>query len=369
MAAEFGKIVAILVLGLGSFLLGVAPLKFVKFFRPSSGNAATDSTVDVSELATTTIRSSAIVSYLLCFGGGVLLFTDLVHLQPEVRKQIRLFQDAGRMFNSVPNFGDIIFCVGFLSIFFVDELVYFLLDRWAARQADFNNVGAVLTRSLSLRRSNMPLPRSPPSSMGRCMPLVTIMEVPEEYEDDQSPPAGIPAVNTTGDDVPAESNIGEPSAEQVHRRAFRYLFTVIALSIHEVFEGMAIGLENNIGSVWCLLIAVATHKLVIAFSIGLDMTWSEARKQVVVLYLATFAAVAPIGIVVGMLLNQIDGSPGPAVVLIQGFADGTLLYVVFFEIFARHKQPGFPYYVLLTILGFGTMLLLQITSKYTTCSA
>lgn len=365
MSAEFAKIVAMLVLGFGSFSLGIAPMRLMKYFRSESPDD--DRASDGSVFAIATTRSSATVSHLLCFGGGVLLFTNLVHLQPKVRKQIESLQEAGAMFNSVPNFGEILFCFGFLSIFFVDELLYYLLDRWVARQADKNAVVVVLARSLSLRRHNPSLTRSSVPPMTGCVPLVTIVEVPEEYDDYQPSSSGNPRGNTAGD-VPTESNVGEPAANDGHRPAFGYLFTVIALSVHEVFQGIAIGLENNAGSVWCLLVGVATHKLVIAFSIGLDMTWSEARKLIIVLYLATFAAVTPVGIAAGMLLTRTDGSPGPGVVSIQAYADGILLYVVFFEIFARHKQSGFPYYVLVTALGFGVMLLLQITSKYTTCS-
>jgi zinc transporter 1/2/3 len=50
-------------------------------------------------------------------------------------------------------------------------------------------------------------------------------------------------------------------------------------------------------------------------------------------------------------------------VILQGLAAGTLLYVVFFEVLARHKQSGFLH-LLSIMLGFCSLLILQTMSEY-----
>ena len=65
------KIVAMTLLGSVSILLGFIPLKLGNVFKDSHGNRKHD----------------AILSTLLCFGGGVLLATSLLHMLPEASFQ------------------------------------------------------------------------------------------------------------------------------------------------------------------------------------------------------------------------------------------------------------------------------------------
>ena len=63
------KILSLVLLGGVSIILGFIPMKLGKLFKGSDGNP----------------RHGTILSSLLCFGGGVLLATSLLHMLPEVR--------------------------------------------------------------------------------------------------------------------------------------------------------------------------------------------------------------------------------------------------------------------------------------------
>ena len=65
------KILAMTMLGSVSILLGFVPLKLGNVFKDRNGNRKHD----------------AVLSSLLCFGGGVLLATSLLHMLPEVKWQ------------------------------------------------------------------------------------------------------------------------------------------------------------------------------------------------------------------------------------------------------------------------------------------
>ena len=69
MEVTTSKILAMLLLGGVSIILGFIPLKLGKWFKRSDGSP----------------RHGTIFSSLLCFGGGVLLATSLLHMLPEVR--------------------------------------------------------------------------------------------------------------------------------------------------------------------------------------------------------------------------------------------------------------------------------------------
>ena len=53
--------------------------------------------------------------------------------------------------------------------------------------------------------------------------------------------------------------------------AARGFLLVLALSIHDLFEGVALGVARRQASVWFLLLAFASHKWVIAGCLGLKV--------------------------------------------------------------------------------------------------
>ncbi|CAI6345662.1 unnamed protein product [Macrosiphum euphorbiae] len=371
------KTIAMFVLGVGSFVLGVLPMKFIsrKWWYPNGRPPR--STGGHSHPGDSATDSSTLVRWLLCFGGGVLLFTTLFHLQPEVREAVTQLQHDGQLFDGhgFENLGDLIFCTGFFLVFIIDQVVHTVLDSW---YEDNEPSEEVLHRSTSLRRrtpSSRPLTlQTPTESPSTSVVKEHMNESSEEryrsiFQEiplPSRPGAERRQVMCDGADAErqASRNVRRPAGQ-----SFRGLFAVMALSFHEVFEGMAIGLEERVDHTWYLFFAVATHKLIIAFCIGLELAWSETKRAIIITYVATFAIVTPVGIAIGMLLvhfgddGSVDGSPRLLAVVLQGLAAGTLLYVVFFEVLARHKQSGFSN-LMAIILGFCVMLVLQMISEY-----
>ncbi|PNF30595.1 hypothetical protein B7P43_G06135 [Cryptotermes secundus] len=313
------KIVAMIVLGFCSFCLGILPVKLAKWLK-------------WNKEPTSTAKSSPqpfVISLLLCFGGGVLLYTTFMHLQPEVREGIQELQNTGELpeFRHGLHFAELIFCVGFFFVYLVEELVHAVLDRRPHEHED----EAVLHRTMSLRRCLLN------SSLSTILVL--------DNEDDGSSASG--------------STVA---------KSLRGLLAVLALSFHAVFEGLAVGLEKSVGNVWYLFAAIATHKLVIGFCVGVELISTRTRLVLIFVYMATFAVVTPIGIGVGIALSNDGEEAGtntvPTVVL-QGMAAGTLLYVVFFEVLQRERantQSGI-WQLVAIIAGFAIMFALQLLCK------
>lgn len=147
--------------------------------------------------------------------------------------------------------------------------------------------------------------------------------------------------------------------------SLRGLFIVVALSLHEIFEGLAIGLEDSASSVWFLFAAVSAHKLVLAFCIGVELIVAQTRLLLVVIYTVTFAVVSPLGILVGILVTSEESgdelTEGMVSFVLQGLACGTLLYVVFFEILSK-QHSGLSAFVAM-LCGFLVMFGLQMIGK------
>ena len=63
MSPEWAKIVTMLTLGLGSMIIGLVPAAFTNYNLR---------------------RNPLLLTFLLCFGAGILMATSLVHMLPEV---------------------------------------------------------------------------------------------------------------------------------------------------------------------------------------------------------------------------------------------------------------------------------------------
>merc|ERR1712083_595122 len=120
----------------------------------------------------------------------------------------------------------------------------------------------------------------------------------------------------------------------------RGFLVVLALSIHDLFEGVALGVARRESSVWFLLLAFASHKWVISSCLGLKWARSPLKPLVAILYMTVFCAVSPIGVGVGMALTSPDQEGEMALVVLQGLATGSLFYVVFFEILEKERQKN-----------------------------
>ena len=116
----------------------------------------------------------------------------------------------------------------------------------------------------------------------------------------------------------------------------RGILIVLALSVHSLFEGMAVGLEEESDGVWQLFLAIAIHSIAIVFCIGMEMVSSGTRKPRIILSMVVLSIVTPLGVVLGITFTvhgQTENGPHVLLVgILQGIAGGTLLYITFFEV-------------------------------------
>merc|ERR1719400_2800476 len=146
--------------------------------------------------------------------------------------------------------------------------------------------------------------------------------------------------------------------------SLREFFTILALSVHAVFEGLAVGLEESKEDVWKLFTAIACHKFIIAFCVCLDMVQAGTRKFIFFSYLSIFSLVSAVGIAIGLIITEAGAGSVPEIVVatLQGIAAGTLLYVVMFEVLNRERMKEVSGLLQLVgvLLGYGVMLIIEI---------
>ncbi|CAJ0919977.1 unnamed protein product [Ranitomeya imitator] len=145
--------------------------------------------------------------------------------------------------------------------------------------------------------------------------------------------------------------------------SFRSLILFCSLSVHSVFEGLAIGLQPKYVSALQIAIAVLIHKGIIVFSLSLKLIQSRTTQVWLALYIVIFSLMSPIGITIGIVVTLKKNSVITLVqAILEGISSGTFVYVTFLEILPLELKSGKrPFLSLFSIvIGFSVMAVIAI---------
>ncbi|XP_014004876.1 zinc transporter ZIP3 [Salmo salar] len=133
---------------------------------------------------------------------------------------------------------------------------------------------------------------------------------------------------------------------------------VLALSAHSVFEGLALGLQEDGAKLGSLFLGVGIHETLAAVALGVSVAKAALPMRDAIKLGVTVSLMIPIGIGLGMGINSAQNLAGSiASVVLQGLAAGTFLFVTFFEILSRELEDKHDRLlkVLFLILGYGVL--------------
>ncbi|XP_037077634.1 zinc transporter ZIP1-like [Pollicipes pollicipes] len=325
MSVVGAKLGGFAVLLLTSLVLGLLPFKLTPLLLRRAG--------------TQHGRVNMALSCLQCFGGGILLATVFAHMLPEFRQSLSEVGPGADF-----PLAEVLLCVGMFTIYAIEELVTIGVRRSSGGGGGGGSSG----------NSNAEAPILKTASGGG--------------DGGAGPPAAASrpdygaVVDSAGGGSSGHGHSHSHMAPPANLGSFRVLIVAVALSVHSVFEGMAIGLEATETSAWLLTAAIATHKSIIAFCLGEQLATSPQPLRTAIITLLVFVLASPAGILIGMLASSSDGDVASQTLMtdvLQALAAGTILYVVLFEIISGERaKPGNGLVKLSAILvGFGFMLL------------
>ena len=132
---------------------------------------------------------------------------------------------------------------------------------------------------------------------------------------------------------------------------------MIALSVHSVFEGLALGLQTDLNSVLNMLLAIVIHKGAASSSLGISLVKTFPNDFRLCRQLVTcFAIATPLGVGIGMaVVNAGD----IYTVVFSSIAAGSFLYIACSEVVVEEFGiPGNRYWKLLAFLLGATVITL-----------
>ncbi|KAM5239165.1 zinc transporter ZIP3 [Ctenodactylus gundi] len=268
-------------------------------------------------------RSKKVLALCNTFGGGVFLATCFNALLPAVRDKLQRVLSQSHISTDYP-LAETLLLLGFFLAVFLEQLVLtFRREKPSFIDLETFNAG---------------------SDAGS----------DSEYE---SPFAG----GTRGPVLYPEGHVHSPglSGQELSRAGpLRLLSLVFALAAHSVFEGLALGLQEEGEKVVSLFVGVAVHETLVAVALGISMARSAVRLRDAAKLAVTVSAMIPVGIGVGLGIESARGvASGVASVLLQGLAGGTFLFVTFLEILAKELEDKSDRLlkVLFLVLGYAML--------------
>lgn len=138
----------------------------------------------------------------------------------------------------------------------------------------------------------------------------------------------------------------------------RLVSLVLALAAHSVFEGLALGLQEDAAQLGSLFLGVAVHETLASVALGVSVAKASCSMRDATKLGVTVSLMIPLGAVVGVAIQTAQTLASSLVsVVLQGFAAGTFLFVTFFEILSREledKQDRLLK-VLFLVLGYAAL--------------
>lgn len=211
------------------------------------------------------------------------------------------------------NLAEIVFCIGLLIVYLSDELLYVC---WGESIQHQHSHGSIEDETSPILQSN----RNRAS-----------------YGSDET----LQEHNTNSEDLQQRHDTEVDITVEPYRHTLSGIIGMLtALSIHALLEGLAIGVQDTTPKVMILFTAVISHKLVVAFCLGAELTASRGYKfKFHFAAIFVFSAGSVLGIFIGMALVDFNSvNQSKLLPILQGLAGGTLLYVCLCEILLRERS-------------------------------
>ncbi|CAG2171315.1 unnamed protein product [Oppiella nova] len=363
MSLTSDRLLASGVLFLCTLLVGTVPVYLFQYWNRRRTTRTV--VITTNESNKTVLSANFYVQLVTQIGGGILFFTVLAHMIPEIRENFDKYMASNESFIRVEDksefvkaiqplnlpFLELSICLGFFAVYLAEVLMHSLLDSHDSSNNlkeefyDFDKKSQISSVSTSLE--------SEPS-------------VVQNTKEDEPVLIAIRCHKSKCDISTHLHNVIK--LEPVYIRLIHGLVIISAFSIHSLFDGISIGVKTSTPEIWTMFIAICSHKLMIALILSVELYEKCLNFVLVVFLMVLFAIMSPIGIIAVVLAENsydLNGEDNPFTIFLSAMASGTILYIVFFEILQKDRATKLrPIVQFIAIfIGFALMFLVTITMK------
>lgn len=326
-----------------------------------------------------------IISFCNCMAGGVFIAMCFLGLLPYAQDKTRRVLEELQVKTDFP-LAEFTCIVGFFLIMTVEQVILQCQESRSTTYPSQMRIGEA-ERSRPNYYKTVKDESSTEQLLARSPIEATTPESPSVLKDVDPLPVyqNVPMVTfKEEEDGPSQSRKTRASAKCSHQNhveklieqknkagkksKIRLAMLFLAISIHSLFEGMALGLQTDHMRIFHLFVAILFHEALVAFSVGITMARHHLTLNEGVKYILIFSTAVPLGIVLGLIVQQAPGTAGSvASAIFQSLAAGIFIHVTFLELVPAElsSSNGFPKDRLAKVafhfLGFVALALVTIT--------
>lgn len=166
--------------------------------------------------------------------------------------------------------------------------------------------------------------------------------------------------------TPYGSVEGEISDGAEHAHPFLPYLLVCVLSIHTFFAGIAMGVQSTPDAVIGIYVAIASHKWVEAFALGVSLVKNNLTRKKYFSVIFIFSNVTLLGAAIGLGVTSLvaSGTAGIVEGVLTAIASGSFIYVAAMDVLAHEFElhsPGIAFFkYLCCVFGFAISAIVPI---------
>nr|AKN21673.1 slc39a-8 [Schmidtea mediterranea] len=357
MDAKTLKFISIPIIFVVNFIIGTFPFILITK-RIRKTNLRNPSEIQTNYVVSKPMKTFLTFANFFC--GGVFLSTSLIGLYPGVNSK---FNDILRKRSNIPEYpyAGLSLAIGFFLVWILEIFVHACIHAKThshhhgnSKQHNSDN------NSIPLRAMSTDSPKQLlEEQLFKAKQSDKLLTIEDNNSDDKF---------LTSESVQVEI---EPSIDEAHSHVpikgnlLGSVMLTFALGSHSIIEGLGFAMIGEFNLTVNMLITVLIHESVCALSLGVNLASKKTSVVTSISLLATFAALIPLGIGIGVAVNlgiekNLVGDVVTAV--LQGIAAGTFIYVVFMEILPAemHNRKQAPLKVLMMVIGFSVIATMKI---------
>lgn len=322
------QLISVSAIFLSTFLSTLLPLKVIGTTSGSSSGAS---------------KSERFISVCNCLAGGVFLTTCFLGLIPSAHQKFDHIRDTMSAKNTYP-ITEAVVLAGFYMILILERTVSAVREfGWKKDNSYLFEMDQLLPHHSGQQDSSesedeidlfemQPIKHSSHKENGKVGSSSSAKKANRNWDSGHSHTQNV-----------SSQNLG------------RSFILLLALSVHSVFEGMALGVQENQKNTLYLLAAILIHETLAGFALGSNMVRNGTSACLLCFYSSVFSVMIPIGIVIGLAINGNKSFPAEvASATTQALAAGVFIFITFFEIFGHEfdKQQDWLLKVIASLIGF-----------------
>ncbi|XP_075526997.1 zinc transporter ZIP1-like [Dermacentor variabilis] len=301
------------------------------------------------------------LSYVRCFTAGVFLGTLFLAMMPAVRAAVQAAQEEHKTVRGAFPFAEALVFACYCAALYADGMIAAATRRAGAPSRDSVRESPAAPRAEPTSpSSDSDLIDSPENSRTRLLRE----EDPQQNWQQRSYTVATPSERGIVTEPSSYCGSDDDTDADGPSAASRLAFTVAAMAVHSVLEGLAIGLQDNAVKLVWLVVGVYMRETLMTVAVALYAAAMEHSSIVAASAGLVVASTVPAGQMAGLLMGRQIGTLAKA--FVQALATGIFFHVTFMEVLPpkMNRPQERIFKVTFMIIGFALIATADITSSH-----